>query len=64
MKQWINPSAFVLLLANLVPLIGVLVWDWSVINVLLIFGSERRGGHDQIAGTKVVMYHPDRPHLT
>ena len=40
MKQVINPTAFVLLLANLVPLIGVLVWDWSVINVLLIFWAE------------------------
>lgn len=40
MKQWINPTAFILLLANLVPLLGVLFWDWSVINILLIFWAE------------------------
>lgn len=39
-KQWLNPTACVLILANLVPLIGVVLWDWSIINILLIFWAE------------------------
>jgi len=34
-----------------------------LVDVLLIFGSERRCLHDLIAGSKVVMFQPDRPAL-
>jgi hypothetical protein len=34
------PSAALLLLANLVPLYGVLFWDWDVFSLLLLFWME------------------------
>lgn len=35
----------------------------ALLNVLFIFGSTRRCAHDYIAGTKVVLYQPDRERL-
>lgn len=40
LKDTLSPTVCVLILANLVPLIGVLFWNWSVMNVLLIFWAE------------------------
>ncbi len=36
---------------NLIPIVGGLI---AIVNVLLIFRSDRRCGHDLIAGTRVV----------
>ncbi|NEV64416.1 DUF6498-containing protein [Thiorhodococcus minor] len=36
----LTPSAILLVLANMVPLVGVLFWDWSVFVVLLLFWME------------------------
>jgi len=36
----IPPSGWVLIAANLVPLFGVLLFDWSVFKVLLLFWAE------------------------
>ncbi|MCC7250217.1 MAG: RDD family protein [Lysobacter sp.] len=38
-------------LANLIPFVGGLI---ALVNVLMIFRSDRRCGHDLIAGTRVV----------
>ena len=35
-----SPSGILLLLVNFVPLLGVLVWDWSVYAILLLYWSE------------------------
>jgi uncharacterized RDD family membrane protein YckC len=39
-------------LANMIPVLGGLI---AIVNVLLIFRSDRRCGHDLIAGTRVVL---------
>jgi len=35
-----RPSSIVLILANLVPLVGVLYFDWSVLDILLLYWTE------------------------
>lgn len=35
-----SPSEFFLLAANILPLAGVLLWDWKVFDILLIFWLE------------------------
>lgn len=37
---WRSPSALALLAANLLPLYGVLAWDWPVFPLLLLFWFE------------------------
>lgn len=39
-RTTLTPSAILLVLANIVPLVGVLYWDWSVFVVLLLFWME------------------------
>ena len=38
MKQ--RPSAFVLILANLIPVAGVLLFDWNVATILVLYWAE------------------------
>jgi uncharacterized RDD family membrane protein YckC len=38
-------------LSNMIPVLGAII---AIVNVLLIFRSDRRCGHDLIAGTRVV----------
>jgi len=35
-----RPSSLVLILANLIPVIGVLLYDWSVLSILLLYWAE------------------------
>lgn len=35
-----RPSSIVLILANLAPLVGVLYFDWSVLDILLLYWTE------------------------
>lgn len=35
-----NASVVVLILANLIPLVGVLFWDWSVFEVVVLYWLE------------------------
>ncbi|MGI9239888.1 MAG: DUF6498-containing protein [Verrucomicrobiales bacterium] len=35
-----RPSALVLVLANLIPLVGVIFWDWSVFNIVVLYWME------------------------
>src|SRR5262245_50856277 len=37
---WYSPSSLALILANLLPLWGVLVWGWPVVAVLALFWME------------------------
>lgn len=39
-RQRLDSTAVLLILANLVPLYGVLVWDWEVFAVLFLFWTE------------------------
>lgn len=39
-KKLTNPSVFVLILANCVPLYGVINLDWSLLSVLILFWTE------------------------
>ena len=42
MKSWFaNPAAAILLVvSNLVPLAGVLLWDWDVVSIVMLYWSE------------------------
>lgn len=35
-----RPSAFVLILANLIPVAGVLLFDWNVATILMLYWAE------------------------
>lgn len=35
-----SPSVIVLVLANMIPVAGVFLWDWSVLEVMLVFWAE------------------------
>jgi len=35
-----RPSSIVLILANLIPLLGVLLFDWNVLEILLLYWTE------------------------
>lgn len=37
---WRRPSAIALVAANLVPVLGVVVWDWHLLPVMLLFWME------------------------
>jgi hypothetical protein len=39
-EDWRRPSVIALILANLVPLFGVLVWHWEVFPLMFLFWSE------------------------
>jgi len=39
-SSWYSPSSLALIAANLVPLWGVLVWDWPVFPLLVLFWLE------------------------
>lgn len=59
---WILPFS---ILTALIPgqldefLVGVL----TLVDMLFIFGAAQRCVHDYLAGSKVVVYHPNRPHM-
>src|SRR6266702_662639 len=38
--DWRQPSVIALILANLVPVFGVLVWHWEVFPLMFLFWSE------------------------
>lgn len=38
--DWIRPSVIALVAANIAPVFGVLVWDWKVFPILLLFWVE------------------------
>ena len=38
--KWADTSSMVLIAANLIPLLGVLMWDWSVFNVVVLYWLE------------------------
>lgn len=38
--MWSRPSSIALILANLLPLVGVLYFDWLVLDVLLLYWAE------------------------
>ncbi len=38
--KWYSPSAVALIIANLVPLYGVLFWNWSILALLVLFWFE------------------------
>lgn len=38
--SWMTPSGVVLILANLAPVAGIFVFDWSVYEILLLFWAE------------------------
>ncbi len=42
MKNWFaNPAAAILLVvSNLVPLSGVLLWDWDAVSIIMLHWSE------------------------
>ncbi len=35
-----RPSAYVLILANLIPVAGVLLFDWNVLSILILYWAE------------------------
>ena len=39
-KLQLSTTAWVLIVANLLPVFGVFYWDWSVFNLLLVFWAE------------------------
>ncbi|MBT8089522.1 MAG: hypothetical protein KJO01_04875 [Gammaproteobacteria bacterium] len=39
-KTLLRPSAIVLILANMVPLVGVLLFDWRVFDILMLYWAE------------------------
>lgn len=60
---WITPfSLGVILIPG--PFDDLLVNALSLIDALFIFGAARRCLHDYIAGSKVVLFKPDRAKLT
>ena len=40
MRHLLQPSALILLAANLVPLVGVIVWDWDAFVLLMLYWLE------------------------
>lgn len=40
LAEWLRPSVIALVLANLVPLVGVFAWNWEVFPLLLLFWFE------------------------
>jgi hypothetical protein len=39
-KLTLSPSQIILLLANIVPILGVLFWNWDLANILLLYWAE------------------------
>ena len=35
-----RPSSIVLIFANVIPLVGVLLFDWNVLEILLLYWTE------------------------
>src|SRR3954453_9162906 len=40
MRAALKPAALLLLAANLIPLVGVLVWDWDAFVLLMLYWLE------------------------
>ena len=43
MRRWAmnsKPSSIILVLANLIPLVGVVLYEWSVLEILLLYWTE------------------------
>lgn len=38
--QRFSPTVIMLVLVNFIPVIGVLLWDWSILEVMLVFWAE------------------------
>ena len=58
--DWLRPSLIALIAANAVPVLGVLVWDWKVFPILLLFWVENVivGGFNVL---RLMLAAPDQP---